>query len=66
MVFNTIIIFIIFTIQDYLNKGTVLSLVLLLYQKEGRKEMFILFNDALNTFYFMVIWRHTYDKGPLR
>ena len=26
---------------------------------EGRKEMF-LFNDALNTFYFTVIWRQTY------
>ena len=26
----------------------------------------ILFNDALNTFYFTVILRRTYDKGPLR
>ena len=31
--------------------------------KEGRK---CLFNDALNTFYFTVIWRRTYGKGPLR
>ena len=31
------------------------------YNKEGRK---CLFNDALNTFYFMVIWRQTYGKGP--
>ena len=26
----------------------------------------VLFNDALNTFYFTVIWRRTYGKGPLR
>ena len=26
---------------------------------------YILFNDALNTF-FMVIWHQTYGKGPLR
>ena len=32
-------------------------------RKEGRK---CLFNDALNTFYFTVIWRQTYGKGPLR
>ena len=32
----------------------------------GRKEVNVLFNDALNTFYFMVIWRQTYVKGPLR
>ena len=25
-----------------------------------------LFNDTLNTFYFTVIWRRTYGKGPLR
>ena len=33
--------------------------------KEGRS---VLFNDALNTFYFLftVIWRRTYGKGPLR
>ena len=29
-------------------------------QMEGN----VLFNDALNTFYFTVIWRHTYGKGP--
>ena len=33
---------------------------------EGRKEGNVLFNDALNTFYFTVIWRRTYGKGPLR
>ena len=26
----------------------------------GRKEEMFLFNDALNTFYFTVIWRQTY------
>ena len=25
----------------------------------------LLFNDALNTFYFMVIWYRICDKGPL-
>ena len=25
----------------------------------------VLFNDTLNTFYFTVIWRRTYGKGPL-
>ena len=32
----------------------------------GRKEGNVLFNDALNTFYFTVIWHWTYGKGPLR
>ena len=32
---------------------------------EGRK-VYVLFNDALNTFYFTVIWRQTYGKGPFR
>ena len=32
----------------------------------GWKEGNVLFNDALNTFYFTVIWRRTYGKGPLR
>ena len=31
----------------------------------GRKEGNVLFNHALNTFY-LVIWRQTYGKGPLR
>ena len=31
-----------------------------------RKEGNVLFNDALNTFYFTVIWRRTYGKGSLR
>ena len=26
----------------------------------GRKEGNVLFNDTLNTFYFMVIWRQTW------
>ena len=26
----------------------------------------VLFNYALNTFIFTVIWRSTYGKGPLR
>ena len=30
------------------------------YQLLGRKEQNVLFNDALNTFYFTVIWRRTY------
>ena len=33
---------------------------------EGKKEGNVLFNDALNTFYFTVIWRRTYGKGPFR
>ena len=33
---------------------------------EKRKEGNGLFNDALNTFYFTVIWCRTYGKGPLR
>ena len=32
---------------------------------QERKEGNILFNDALNTFYFTVIWRRKYGKGPL-
>ena len=31
-----------------------------------RKEGNVLFNDALNTFYFTVIWRRTYGKGQFR
>ena len=31
-----------------------------------RKEGNILFNDALNTFCFTVIWRQTYGNGPFR
>ena len=33
---------------------------------KGRKEGNVLFNDALNTFYFTVIRRQTYGKGPFR
>ena len=32
----------------------------------NRKEGNVLFNNALNIFYFTVIWRRTYGKGPLR
>ena len=32
---------------------------------EERKEGNVLFNDALNTFYFTVRWRRTYGKGLL-
>ena len=35
-------------------------------RENGRKEGNVLFNNALNTFYFTVIWRRTYGKGPLR
>ena len=31
---------------------------------ESNKEGNVLFNDALNTFYFIVIWCRTYGKGP--
>ena len=34
--------------------------------KEGRKEGNVLFNDTLNTFLFMDIWRQTFGKRPLR
>ena len=32
----------------------------------GRKERNVLFNDALNTFLFTVIWRQTYVKEQFR
>ena len=32
----------------------------------GRKKGNVLFNDALNTFYFTVIWCRTYGKGAFR
>ena len=31
-----------------------------------RKEGNVLFNDAVNTFYFTVMWCQTYGKGPIR
>ena len=31
-----------------------------------REEGNVLFNDVFNTFYFTVIWRRTYGKGPLK
>ena len=34
--------------------------------ERGRNEGSVLFNNALNTFYFMVIWRWIYGKGPFR
>ena len=33
---------------------------LLVNDQKGRKEGNVLFNNALNTFYFTVIWRQTY------
>ena len=35
-------------------------------ETKGGTERHVLFNDALNTFLFTVIWRQTYGKGPLR
>ena len=35
-------------------------------RKEGRKEGTVLFNDALNTFCFTVMWRQIYGKGTHR
>ena len=40
--------------------------ILVPYIHTGRKEGNVLLNDTLNTFYFTVIWRRTYDKGPVR
>ena len=42
--------------------------VIALYEwmNERMKEGNVLFNDALNTFYFTVLWRQTYGKRPLR
>ena len=34
-------------------------------ENRRRKEGNVLFNDALKTFLFTVIWRRTYGKGPL-
>ena len=34
-------------------------------EKKKGKDLF-LFNDALNTFLFTVIWRRTYGKEPFR
>ena len=39
-------------------------LVLNAINLKGKKN--VLFNDALNTVYFTVIWRRTYGKGPFR
>ena len=36
------------------------------YRRAKKKERSVLFNDALNTFYFSVIWRRTYGKIPFR
>ena len=35
-------------------------------REEGKKEGNVLFNDALNTFLYTVIWRRRYVKGPFR
>ena len=34
--------------------------------KKEWKEGNVLFTDALNTFLFIIIWRQTYGRGPLR
>ena len=36
------------------------------YSVQERQEGNVLFNDALNTFLFTVIWRRTYGKVPFR
>ena len=46
------------------SKNTALIMIRTSIKMEGRKEGNVLFNDALNTFYFTVIWRWTYGKGP--
>ena len=57
---NKIIIFFFF-----LNKNK--NILAFGYEPEGTgKEGNVLFNDAFNTFYFMVLWRITYGKWPLR
>ena len=33
-------------------------------REREREKGNVLFNDALNTFLFTVIWHHTYGKGP--
>ena len=33
--------------------------------QSAREEGNVLFNDALNTFLFTVIWRETYGKAPI-
>ena len=35
-------------------------------RRKERKEGNVLFNDALNTFYFTVIWLRIHGKEPLR
>ena len=35
-------------------------------QLVGKDIRNVLFNDALNTFFFTVIWHQTYGKGPFR
>ena len=44
---------------------TFLFICIFLFCEEVRKEGNVLFNDALNTFLFTVIWRQTYGKGQL-
>ena len=34
------------------------------YSERGKEGRNVLINDALNTFYFTVIWRRQYGKGP--
>ena len=48
------------------SKTTVCKVSKIIYVCAYDRERNVLFNDALNTFYFTVIWRQTYGKGPFR
>ena len=49
------------TISTFLINGHIITRNYFQLRKEGN----ILFNDALNTFLFTVIWYQTYGKGAL-
>ena len=49
-------------LQNIINSKCILVPYIHTYIQEGN----VLFNDTLNTFYFTVIWRRTYDEGPVR
>ena len=55
-----------FTRLEVINKTIYCLTVSEITSVQTRKEGNVLFNDALNTFYYTVIWRRTYGKGPLR
>ena len=40
----------------------IIGLIIIIIIIIGRKEGNVLFNDALNTFYFTVIWRRLYGE----